>query len=64
MHMGKRCVKVDYLKAFDLLRRAGADRDFQSLLTNLSEKAAGGNPRAVSALAEMERRGWIKKVPQ
>jgi hypothetical protein len=64
MYMGKQCVKVDYVRAFELLRKAGAASDFQSLLTNLTEKANAGNPKAKAALEKMDRLGWIEKVPE
>lgn len=52
--LGEPCVKVDYLKAFDLLRRAGDTRTYNSLLKDLRTKAASGNPRAIAALEKLE----------
>ena len=63
-HMGKPCVKVDYVHAFELLKKAGANRDAQSLLDNLTEKAGTGSPKALAALRELEKRGWIEKVSE
>lgn len=61
-HMGKPCVKVDYVRSFELLLKAGALRDAQSLLKNLAAKADSGNPKAQAAIRELEKRGIIKKV--
>jgi TPR repeat protein len=63
-HMGKPCVKVDYIRAFELLLKAGATRDAQSLLNNLTEKAESGSPKAQAALRELEKRGLVEKVSQ
>jgi hypothetical protein len=46
--MGKRCVKVDYVRAFDLARRSGTD--VEAWLRILRERAAAGNPGAIAAL--------------
>jgi TPR repeat protein len=59
-HMGKACVTVDYVRAFELLQKAEASRDAQSLLNMLSDRADGGNPKAQAALRELEKRGWIE----
>jgi ABC-type hemin transport system substrate-binding protein len=64
-HMGKACVKVDYIRAFELLQKAGASRDAQSLLNMLTDRANTGSPRAQAALRELQKRGWIEeKVSQ
>lgn len=52
--LGEPCVKVDYLKAFALLRKAGDTRTYASLLADLRQKAASGNPRAIAALEKIE----------
>ena len=54
MRMGQKCVKVDYVRAFALLREAGDGRNFASLLRDLQAKAAAGNPRAVAALKKID----------
>ncbi|HEY9013267.1 MAG TPA: hypothetical protein VIN06_19870 [Devosia sp.] len=46
--MGAPCVKVDYDRAFDLLRRSGTDP--KPFLRILQQRAATGNPSAVAAL--------------
>lgn len=51
---GEPCVKVDYVKAFALLREAGDSGTFASLLKDLEQKAASGNPRAVAALERVD----------
>jgi hypothetical protein len=63
-HMGKPCVKVDYVRAFDLLLQAGAVRDAQSVLNTLAERANSGSPKAQSAIREFEKRGWIEAVKE
>jgi len=50
-HMGKACVDVDYIKAFDLAKRSGQGVD--PFLVILRERAAQGHPRAVSALEKL-----------
>jgi hypothetical protein len=52
--LGERCVAVDYIKAFELLREAGDTRHYASLLKDLRTKAAAGNPKAVAALKKLE----------
>jgi hypothetical protein len=46
--MGRPCVKVDYARAFDLMRRSG--RDPEPFLRVLRQRAAAGNPKARAAL--------------
>lgn len=48
MFMGKRCVDVDYARAFDLAKRAGDGVD--DFVRVLRERAASGNTRAEAAL--------------
>lgn len=50
MLMGKKCGKVDYVKAFDLLARANDKATAQAFIRILKERASTGNPRAISAL--------------
>lgn len=52
-HMGERCIKVDYERAFELLRQANDGANFNSLLRNLQTRASTGNPRAVNALRRL-----------
>ena len=47
--MGEPCVKVDYARAFDLIKRAGESP--KPFLRVLRERAATGNPGAIAALA-------------
>ena len=54
MRMGQKCLKVDYVRAFALLREAGDGRSFASLLRDLQQKAAAGNPRAAAALKKID----------
>ena len=61
-HMGKPCVKVDYIRAFELLLKAGATRDAQSLLNALTTRAESGSPKAQAALRELEKRGLIEQI--
>ncbi|MET3897764.1 hypothetical protein ABIB57_001710 [Devosia sp. UYZn731] len=51
MFMGKRCVDVDYARAFALAEKSGTGVD--AYLKVLRERAAGGNPRAESALRRL-----------
>jgi hypothetical protein len=51
MFMGKRCVDVDYARAFELAERSGTGVD--AFLKILRERAATGNPRAKSALRQL-----------
>jgi hypothetical protein len=48
MFMGKRCVEVDYARAFELARRAGVS--VEPYLRILRERAADGHPTAIAAL--------------
>ena len=52
--MGKKCVPVDYLRAFALLREARDVSNFNSLLSDLRQKAGTGNPKAVAALKKLD----------
>ena len=49
--MGKPCVDVDYVKAFDLGTRSGVGVD--PFLSILRERADQGHPRAKSALEKL-----------
>ena len=49
--MGKPCVEVDYERAFDLARRSG--RGIDEFVDVLRDRAATGNPRAISALRRL-----------
>lgn len=60
--MGKRCVKIDYVKAITMLNEAGDASDAASLVKDLSSKANSGNPMAINALEKLERLGLVKKV--
>jgi hypothetical protein len=54
--MGERCanITVDYVMALTLIRKAGDKRIFASLLKDLRQKAASGNPKAVGALQKID----------
>lgn len=54
--MGKKCVEVDYDKAFRLLSEAGDATKFRNLLDILRDRAKNGNYKAKKALAK-----WGKK---
>lgn len=54
MRYGKKCVKVDYVRAFDLLRKSGDSMTFNGLLKDLKVRAAAGNPTAINALAKID----------
>ena len=62
MQMGKRCVAVDYVKAITMLNEAGETRNAASLVKDLSNKAASGNPKAINALKKLEKLGLVKEV--
>lgn len=62
MQMGKRCVKVDYVKAITMLNEAGDTRNAASLVKDLSNKANSGNPKAINALKKLEKLGLVKEV--
>jgi len=53
--MGNKCGKVDYYKAFTYARASGDAFHLKATLTFIRGRAAGGNPRAVSALAKIEK---------
>lgn len=55
-YLGQRCLTVDYLKAFALLKEAGDAADAASLLADLKTRAATGNPKAVAALEKLGQR--------
>ena len=52
--MGEKCGKVDYKKSFALLRKAGDAKGFAAQLKTLKDRAAGGNPKAASALKTID----------
>jgi hypothetical protein len=54
MRMGQKCIKVDYVRAFALLREAKDARNFASLLKDLQIKAESGNSKAKAALARID----------
>lgn len=62
MQMGKRCVAVDYVKAITMLNEAGETRNAASLVKDLSNKAASGNPKAINALKKLEKLGLVKEL--
>lgn len=61
-HMGKRCMKPDYVKGFELWNKVGATSQMQSALRALEIKADTGNPFAKSQLRKLEKAGWIKRL--
>jgi hypothetical protein len=52
-YRGDSCVKIDYVKAFELWRRAGNDGAIRTMLKDLRYKAEFGNPRAIAALEKV-----------
>jgi DNA-binding MarR family transcriptional regulator len=61
MHMGNRCIKRDYVRAFQLYQEIGATSSMQSILRDLETRASTGSPRAKSHLRKLEKAGLIKK---
>lgn len=61
-HMGKRCFRADYVKAFELYSEIGAMSDMKSILRDIEAKASTGSPLAKSALRKLEKAGYIEKV--
>lgn len=55
MIMGVSCVKVDYFKALVLARNSGDAFTLKATLTYIRDRAAGGNQKAINALAKYEK---------
>jgi hypothetical protein len=51
--MGQHCVPVDYVKGITLVQKAGDKLQYDAFVRILRERAASGNPTAVSALATL-----------
>lgn len=60
--MGKRCMKPDYVKGFELWNKVGATSQMRSVLRSLEIKASTDNPFAKSQLRKLEKAGWIKRL--
>ena len=56
--MGHPCVAVDYSKAFALLSEAGDTATINGLTAVLKERAATGNPKAISTLRKLGVAGY------
>lgn len=51
--MGKPCIKADPVKAITLLQKAGDTATANAFIRVLRERAASGNPAAISALNKL-----------
>lgn len=59
MIMGKRCIKIDYIRAFELYIELGNPGAMQPILQHLLSRANTGNPRAISWLKKLKKAGYI-----
>jgi hypothetical protein len=48
-YMGKPCVKVDYMKAYDLAKRSGSDFAVRTITKLILKRAENGNNKAQKA---------------
>ena len=55
MIMGVSCLKVDYFKALVLAHDSGDAFTLKAALTYIRDRAAGGNQKAINALAKYEK---------
>jgi len=53
-YMGKDCINVDYVRAFDFIAKSGDKKTYKALFDTLSKRAAQGLPAAVSALKRIK----------
>lgn len=53
MHMGDRCVKIDYFKAFEYYKKGGFTQQIESSLKYLKARADKGHNRS---------RYWVRKL--
>lgn len=60
-YKGTRCVKRDYVRAFDLLVEAGKGGSRGAWLKEVIYRANEGNPSAISALRKLEAAGHITR---
>jgi len=51
--MGQHCVQVDYVKALTLEQQAGDSIEYNAFVKILQQRAASGNPLAISALDKL-----------
>jgi len=51
--MGQHCVQVDYVKALTLVKEGGDTVDYNAFVKILQQRAASGNPLAISALDKL-----------
>jgi len=58
--MGVKCVKVDYVRAFELFVKAGSRSDANALVQDLVNKLNAGMVGAEIALKKLESRGYIQ----
>lgn len=58
-HMGVRCIKADYVRAFELWAEIGHRRSMKSAVHDLLQRANAGNAAAASHLRKLEAAGFI-----
>jgi hypothetical protein len=61
-HMGKQCIEVDYVRAFELWHEIGAGNTIRSVLNDLTQRANAGNAAAASHLRKLEAAGYIEET--
>lgn len=57
-YMGKRCVKVDYIKAFELLKKAGFQDVIDHKLLTLKTRAENGHNTSRSWVRKLKKAGY------
>lgn len=57
-HMGKKCLKIDYIKAFELYAQAGEPRLIQHTLARLQSKADSGHAGTRFLLRKLKKAGY------
>jgi hypothetical protein len=62
-HMGKQCVEVDYVRAFQLWAEIGARYTINSVLDELTQRANSGNAAAAAHIRKLEAAGLIEETP-
>ena len=58
--MGVKCVKIDYVRAFELFVKAGSSADANALVADLVRRLNAGMVGAEIALRKLESRGYIQ----
>jgi len=51
--MGKDCIKVDYVRAFQFIAQSGDKKNYKSLYDTLSKRAEQGNSKALAAMKKI-----------